>query len=100
MEPHRKQAGPAFLLFAPVPQYLPQKGQERGEPFYLAAPSPGSFLESESGSSRRGAAEMNPPRNHKVAGSIPALAQWVKHPVLLWLWLRLMATKKKKKKKK
>ena len=33
-------------------------------------------------SSHRGAAEMNPTRNHKVVGSIPGLAQWVKDPVL------------------
>ena len=30
------------------------------------------------GSSCRGTAETNPTRNHEAAGSIPALAQWVK----------------------
>ena len=33
-------------------------------------------------SSRRGAAETNPMRNHEVVGSIPGLAQWVQNPVL------------------
>ena len=34
-------------------------------------------------SSCRGAAEMNPTRNHEVEGLIPGLAQWVKDLVLL-----------------
>ena len=44
----------------------------------------------------------NPTRNHEVAGSVPALAQWLvscgvgcrrgSDPALLWLWLRLVAT--------
>ena len=29
---------------------------------------------------------------HKDMGSIPGLDQWVKDPVLLWLWRRLAAT--------
>ena len=33
-------------------------------------------------SSRCGAAETNPTRNHEVWGLIPSLAQWVKDPVL------------------
>ena len=31
----------------------------------------------------------NPTRNHEVAGSVPALAQWIGDPLLLWLWCRL-----------
>ena len=48
----------------------------------------------------------NPTRNHGVAGSVPALAQWVNEnavsccvgcrrgsdPALLWLWRRQVAT--------
>ena len=40
----------------------------------------------------RGAAEMNPTRNHEVVDLIPGLLQWVKDLVLLWLWHRLAAT--------
>ena len=37
------------------------------------------------GSSHHGAVEMNPTRNHEVAGLIPGLTQWVKDLTLLWL---------------
>ena len=44
----------------------------------------GGFLSKENcpASSRRGAAETNPTRNHEVSGLIPSLAQWVKDPAL------------------
>ena len=34
------------------------------------------------GSSRHGAVETNPTRNHEVTGSIPGLVQWVNNLVL------------------
>ena len=40
----------------------------------------------------RGAVQTNPTRNHDTAGSIPGLAQWVKHLALLWRWCRPVAT--------
>ena len=43
------------------------------------------------GSSCHGGVETNPTRNHEVEGSIPGLPQWVKDPVLLWLWCRMEA---------
>ena len=36
------------------------------------------------GNSQHGSAETNPTRNHKFAGLIPGLAQWVECPSLLW----------------
>ena len=50
-----------------------------------------TLLISKGWSSRRGAAEMNPTRNHEDVGLIPGLAQRVKDPALLWLWCRLAA---------
>ena len=31
---------------------------------------------------------MNPTRHHDIVNSIAGLAQWVKDPVLLWVWCR------------
>ena len=63
--------------------------------------------EGNQGSSCHGAAQTNPTRNHEVEGSIPALTQWAKGPVLPlscdvesrrgldlalpWMWYRLAA---------
>ena len=48
-------------------------------------------INTQSRSSCRGAAEMNPTRNQEVVGLIPGLAQWVMDLALLWLWCRLAA---------
>ena len=46
--------------------------------FNRILPIVGLLSKSESRSSRHGAVEMNPTRNHEVAGLIPGLTQWVK----------------------
>ena len=43
-----------------------------------------TFIQKNQRSSRCGAVETNPTRNHEVVGAIPGLTQWVKEPA----WLR------------
>ena len=51
----------------------------------------GSTRQDVEGSSRRDTWLMNPTGNHEVAGSVPALAQWVNDPIRRCreLWCRL-----------
>ena len=52
------------------------------------------------GSSRRGAVELNPARNHEVVGSIPGLTQWVRPlAYVAGAALRRQKTKTKQKQK-
>ena len=48
----------------------------------------GEHFKQEVGSSHHSTAETHPTRSHKVVGSIPGLAQWVKDLAVLWLWYR------------
>ena len=72
---------------------LPPECVQGGPPFRFLQPTMiyVLLLKSYWGSSRRGTAETNPTRNHKVAGSIPGLTQWVGDLALLWLWCRSAA---------
>ena len=48
----------------------------------IPTPAPIPFLQKGVQSSRHGAVETNPTRNHEVADLIPGLSQWVKDLVL------------------
>ena len=61
----------------------PLEGVERVGIAHLFLYSPLKLhIKKPSRSSHHGAVEMNPTRNHEVAGWIPGLTQWVKDPAL------------------
>ena len=101
----QKAANHSYIMRQKTQRYEHQENLNHWRSFLLV----GCFKWELCGSSRRGAVETNPTKNHEVAGStIPGLSQWVEdlalpwavvlsrrhgsHLALLWLWCRLAAT--------